>query len=219
MVMAVRVVAVIVSTAAVMARMIVVVIMRVLMAVVVGAGGSPDVQMIARWRCLRMVIVVVAVIVAMSAVIMAVPAVGMSFVGAALRLERTLHCFDGAAQTAHHLRQHVIGLDVDGVARDFCGRVPVADVPSYPGQPRLRLGADFEQGLRGRNHLDQTTIFKLEGIAAFNGHRLLQVQQERGTIGAGQRHPAAMATLVVEHDGVRNGLRLDGQLADDGGGT
>ena len=108
----------------------------------------------------------------------AVVVAAIVLVGAALGLERAHHRRRRAALPAHHLGQHRIVLDVEGVRRDLGRGVPVADVPRHPQETKRVLGPDFEQALRRGLDLDESPVLKLHSVAVVEDGRSLQVEQK-----------------------------------------
>jgi hypothetical protein len=68
------------------------------------------------------------------------------------------------------------------------------------------LAADFKKRLRRRDHLDQPAILEHQRIAAAQGRRILEIEQEFEAAGARHRHSAPVAVVEVENDGVRRRL-------------
>jgi hypothetical protein len=137
------------------ARAVVVVMLRVIVAVVVMA-----------MIMVMMVVMVVVVMVMVAMVIMAVvvmPVRGAG-IGAAFGIERRLDRDRPQAEfrdQSLHLRA---GLDPQPVRSDFHRLVAVAERPGETGE-LARIGADLEQRLRLRNHLDQVAILEHERVA------------------------------------------------------
>ena len=63
-------------------------------------------------------------------------------------------------------------------------------------------GADFEQRLGRRDHLDQPAIVQQQRIAAAERNGVFQVEQEFQPAGAGHDRPPPMSIVKVEHDRV-----------------
>src|SRR3954470_14327292 len=162
-------------------RVAVVMIVRMM---VMAAAGS-----------VRVVVGVMLMLVHVTMVAVVVAAV--VFVGAALGLERAHHGRRRAPLPAHHLGQHRIVLDVEGVRRDLGRGVPVADVPSHPQETKRILGPDFEQALWRGLDLDEPPILKLYGVAVVEDGGPLQVEQKVEAALALERDAAAVAALMV----------------------
>ena len=163
---------------------------------------------------MAMIVVVVPVMVPMAVVVAAIV-----LVGAALGLERAHHDRGGAALPAHHLGEHVVVLDVDGVGRHLGGGVPVADVVGDLEEAQGVLGPDLQEALGRRPHLDEAPVLELHGVAVAQHRGLVEIEQEIEPPIALERDPAPVAALVVEGDGVGDPLRLHGGFADDRGGA
>jgi len=145
--------------------------------------------------------------------------VPMTFVGATLGLEGPRDTLHRATEPAHHLGQHVVVADVEGVIADLGRGMAIADMPRDLGEAGRRLSAHLEEILRRGDHLDQTAILELECIATLDGCHLVQVEQKLGALVALERDTSAMAPLVIEGDGVDNLVGFDGEPANDGGGA
>ncbi len=104
---------------------------------------------------------------------MVVPAIVL--VSAAFRLEGTLDLTGEAALASHHLRQHVVALDVDRIRGDLRRRVAVTDVPGEAYEPQRVLGGDFQQGLRRGGDAHERTVIQLHGVAVRENRRLVEV--------------------------------------------
>ena len=82
----------------------------------------------------------------------------------------------------------------------------IAKMPGHANQ-MLRIGAaDFDKRLGSRNHLDETSVFKNERIAAAQGDRVFEIEQKFEPARAGHRSAPAMAIIEIEDDGVSRRL-------------
>ena len=165
-------------------------------------------------RTVPMVMVMV-VIMAMFMIVVVMAVI----IGATLRLERTGHRRDSATLAAHHLGQHMIILDVDGVGGDFGRRVPVADMPGDAHQAQRILGANFEKVLRRGLDRDQTAILQLQRIAIGEALRSFEIDEDVQPTLARQRGAAALTRLMIERNAVNDAVGLHGGLANDAGGA
>ncbi len=78
----------------------------------------------------------------------------------------------------------------------------VSEMPGDANQ-MLRIGAaDFQKRLGCGDHLDQTAVLEHQSIAAAQGRRIVEIEQEFEPARAGHHHPPAMAVVEVEHDGI-----------------
>jgi hypothetical protein len=98
----------------------------------------------------------------------------------------------------------------------------VAEMPGDADQV-VRVGAaDLQERLGRGDHLDQPPIFQHQRVAATQGDRVLEIEQELQSARARHRHPPAVAVVEIEHDGIgrRLGpavLRFDGCRTDHAG--
>lgn len=189
------------GTVLVMGMIVVIMLLLVRMIVAVGM----PVVMAVRMR------VIVAVRMAMMPVIM------IAHMGAALRLERTLHRGHGAALSARQFRQRRVVLDVEGVPSHLDEAVIAAEVPSEAHEAQGVLGLDLEQGLDRRSHLDELPVLEPQGVAVVDGGLHVEVEMDLSPALAFQCTMAAVSRRVVEGDGVDDAVGLHGGLADDGG--
>ena len=84
----------------------------------------------------------------------------------ALGIERRLDLDDARAQTLHHRLDDVIPADAQAFWHDLGRQMAVAEMPGDANQMQ-RIGApDLDQGLGGRDHLDQPSILQHQRIAA-----------------------------------------------------
>jgi len=189
-------------------------IVAVVMVMVMAAIRPMDVAGLAvGWIGVAVRAMVMAVIM-MLAVIMAT-----MVVSAALGPERSGHLGDRAALPADHLGKNMVFLDIERVRRDLGGRMTVANVPGHPHQPEHALRSHFEQRFGSGLHLHEAAVIQVQGVAFVERRGPLEVQQDLETALGLQDGASTLAVLMVEHDGGRNLIGLDGWLADDGGGT
>ena len=158
-----------------------------------------------------------AVAVRMAMIMMMVPMIVVTHMGAALRLERTLHRGHGAALSAGQFRQGRVVLDVEGIIRDLDEAVIAAEMPGKAHEAQRVLSLHLQQGFRLSLHLDELPVLKTQGIAVVDGGFHVEIEMDLGSALAFQRPMAAVSRRVVESDGVDNAVGLHGGLADDGG--
>ena len=128
-------------------------------------------------------------------------------IGAAFGIERRLDLDHARAKTLHHRLDDVIAPDPQALGHDLRRQMAVAEMPGDPDQ-MVRIGpANFEQGLRRRDHLDQPVIVEHQRIAAAQRHRMFQIEQELKPARARHRHPPPVTVVEIENDGISRRLR------------
>jgi hypothetical protein len=139
---------------------------------------------------IMIVAIKVAALVSVIVIVMMMPVAvsALSVVSATLGVEWAHHLVDMRTQPRHHLGQHVIRLDVDGLGRDLGRRVAVAQMPSDPSERPSVMPKDLVEGLWRRNHRHSAAILEDKRIAVLQAHRLRQVEQK------------AQASLPLHHD-------------------
>ena len=188
--------------------------LTVLMVVMVMA-----VLMIVR-MAMTMIMMVVLMVMAVAVVVMPVAVmmvVVVADMGAALRLEGTLHRSDGAALAARQLREGRIVLDVQGVARDLGKPVVGAEVPGKAHEAQGVLSAHLQQGLGLRLHLDEAAVLQAQGVAVVDGGLHVEIEKDLGAALGRQLGLPAAPRLMIEGHRVDDTVGLHGGLADDGG--
>ena len=104
----------------------------------------------------------------LAAVVMMVVPLGertFAAISATLRLERALDVMHVRAKTDHHFFQHVIGLNVDRVACDLGGSMPVADVPGDARQHDRVLRVNLKQRLGRGDDPDEPAALDIDRVA------------------------------------------------------
>jgi hypothetical protein len=209
--------------------MVVIMVMAVMVMIVAAAAGMIVRMFMPMILAMRMVVMLVmmpvivtmvmpvVIVVAMIVVMVIVAAVVI--IGAALRPEGAGHGRQAAALPTHHLGDHVVVLDIDRLRRNLRRRMAIAEMPGHLEEPQRILGPDFQQLLVGRLDGDEPTVFELQGVAIVEDGRLLEIDENLEAPVGGQRHPAALASLMVEGERVDDTLGLDGGLADNGCGA
>jgi hypothetical protein len=158
-------------------------------------------------------------LISLSVMMVAVVVPAIVIVGAALGLKGANHRSRRAPLPSDHLGQHVVVLDVDRVGGDLRSGVTIADMPSDARQPDRVLGPDLEEGLGRGLDRDKPPVVEPQRIPVVQGRQLFEVQEKLEATLAPERDAAALPALVIEDHGIGNPVRLDGGLADDGGGA
>ena len=183
------------------------------MAVVVMAAAAPPtmlVGMVMGGTVVRILVLVPVVVAAIGPVLV---------ISAALGPERPLDQARCRPEPARHLHQHVVVPDIDRVGRDLGRYMPISDMPGDLHEPQRVFGPDFDELLGRSLDLHETAVLKLNRVAVVEHDRLIQVEKKRQPAIRRERHAAAVASLMVERQGVGDAIRLHGRAADDGGGT
>ena len=163
------------------------------------------------------VIVVVVIVVAMLVmvivitVVMVITGVAMIMRGmvmrrlrirAALGIERRLNLDDARAQSLHHRLDDVIPADAQALRHDLRRQMAVAEMPGNANQVQ-RIGApNLDQGLGGRDHLDQPAILQHQRIAAAQCDCVFKIEQKLEPARTRHCHPPPVPVVEIEHDGI-----------------
>ena len=123
-------------------------------------------------------------------------------IGAALGIERRLDLDDARAQSLHHRLDDVVPADAQAFWHDLGRQMAVAEMPGDANQMQ-RIGApDLDQGLGGRDHLDQPPVLQHQRVAATQRHGVFQIEQEFEPARPRHRHPPPVPVVEIEHDGI-----------------
>ena len=160
----------------------------------------------------------------MAVIMMAVIVMRMSLrlmgsgIGAAFGIEWRLDLDHARAEPAHHLLDDMIATDAQAFGHDLRRQMAIAEMPGEPHEVCGIAATDLYQRLGCRLNFDAAAVFQHQRIAAAQGDRGFQVEQEFQTARAGHRHAATVAIVEIEHDGVRRSL-FEMVLALDVGGA
>ena len=167
--------------------------------------------------CVLMRLVIVIMMMAM--VVIGMVAGGMIVIGALLRAEGAHDSLGCATLATHHLGQHMVVSDINGVCRDLGWGVAVADMPGDGHQSQRVFSRDFQQ-LFGRGLDDhEPPVLQLHRIAVIHFRGLVEVQQEIKPTIALQGHAATVAILMVQRHAVDDFISLHSRFADNGCGA
>jgi hypothetical protein len=163
----------------------------------------------------------VIIVMVMAVPMMTVPLVQRAFpaIGAAFRFERPHDVMNMTTKTDHHIRQDMIGLNVDSVRRDLRWRVPIADMPGDACQGGGIVNMDFEQGLSGRQHLDQRSVRQSERVPMRQIRRLRQVEKKLPAMIRAQRDSPLEAICSRQRDRIAGRLVPTLSFSNDGCGA
>jgi hypothetical protein len=124
--------------------------------------------------------------------------VAITAVSAAFRLERGLHLYKLRSEAMEHFLDHMIGSNAKNMVANFSWQVPI---PQMPGKPHELIGffmPDFDNRLRSGLDLQQSSVFKLQGISIGHGNRFRKVEKDIFPLIRHQSNAAAMARLKIE---------------------
>jgi hypothetical protein len=138
--------------------------------------------------------------------IMRIIGVRVAGIGAAFGIERPVDLDQARAQPSQHRLDHMIAADAQSPLRDLGRQVSIAEVPGEADQMLRVARPDFQERLGRRHHFDQPAIFEHQCVAAAQGDRIFQIEQEFQPTRALHRHPPTVAIVKIEHDAI--GRRL-----------
>jgi len=185
--------------------------------VVMSMGMAVGIIMIAMLVVVMMVVMMVVTMVVIGAVmvsatlvrgmtvprmIMRIIGVRVAGIGAAFRIERRFDLDQARAQPSQHRLDHMIAADAQSPLRDLGRQMPIAEVPGKPHQMLRIAPPDFQQRLGRGHHLDQSAIFEHQRVAAAQGDRMFQIEQEFQPARALHHHPPTVAIVKIEHDAI-----------------
>ena len=153
------------------------------------------------------VVMVIVITVVMVAMIMRGMIMSRLRIRPALGIERRLDLDDARAEPLHHRLDDVIPADAQALRHDLRRQMAVAEMPGDANQMQ-RIGApDLDQGLGGRDHLDQPAVLQHQRVAAAQRDRVFQIEQEFQPARPRHRHPPPVPVVEIEHDGIGGGVR------------
>jgi hypothetical protein len=78
----------------------------------------------------------------------------------------------------------------------------IAEMPGDANQVQ-GIGTPYlDQGLGGRDHLDQPSVFQHQRVATAQRNGVFQVEQEFQPARPRHRYPPAVPVVEIEHDGI-----------------
>ncbi|ANW04591.1 hypothetical protein LMTR13_35155 [Bradyrhizobium icense] len=120
----------------------------------------------------------------------------------AFGIERRLDLDDACTQSLHHRLDDVIAANTQALRHDLGRQMAVAEMPGDADQMQGIDAPDLDQGLGGRDHLDQPAVLQHQRVTAAQRHRILQVEQEFQPARSRHRHPPPVPVVEIEHDGI-----------------
>jgi hypothetical protein len=138
--------------------------------------------------------------------IMRIICVRVAGIGTAFGIERRFDLDQARAQPSQHCLDHVIAADAQSPLRDLRRQVPIAEVPGEAHQMLRIVSPDFQKRLGRRHHLDQPAVFEHQRVAAAQGDRIFQIEQEFQPTRALHHHPPTVAIVKIGHDAIGRSL-------------
>jgi hypothetical protein len=135
----------------------------------------------------------------MSAVIMVVM-VAIVAVGAAFRLERGLHLYKLRSEAMEHLLDDMVGPNAKNLIANFSRQMPISQMPGKAHELIGFFMPDFDNSLRSGLDLQQTPVFKLQGISIGHRNRFRKIEKQIFALIRGQANAAAMACVKIERE-------------------
>jgi len=121
-------------------------------------------------------------------------------VGATLRIEGSQHRRYRGAETLQHVLDDVVVADMQPVAEELGGQVPVAKVPGDADEIGRVGRGDLKQPLGHRLHQDQPSVLEFESVAVLHYRRFLEIEQEYGLADATHDEAAAVAIVALKSE-------------------
>jgi len=157
--------------------------------------------------CVIVSLVVVMPMVVVMAVIMAmVVMIGARRIAGTFRIEWCLDRCDLGAQTAQQILDNRVVADADRVGQHLRRQMAIANLQSEANQITGRATAQFDQGFRGRDHLDEASVFEHQRIAAAQHHGFGQIQSDGETANSHGLQALALPIVKIQHDRVGCGF-------------
>lgn len=163
--------------------------------------------------------VAIAMLVCVAGVVMARMQWSIATIGPAFGLEWAADGVNVGTKSFDHLGQDVVRLNVDGIRRDLCRCVPVAEMPRDTGKLECVVCMDLEEFLGCGHDLHQRAVGQLQRVAVSQVRGLGEIEQEVMATIRGHRQPAAIARLTIERDAVDRNAASQVGAADDRAGA
>jgi hypothetical protein len=135
----------------------------------------------------------------MSAVIMVV-IVAVVAVGSAFRLERGLHLNKLRSEAMEHLLDHMVWPNAKNLIANFSRQMPISQMPGKAHELIGFFMPDFDHSLRSGPDLQQSSVFKLQGIPIGHGNRFRKIEKHIFALIRNQANAATMACVKVESE-------------------
>ena len=128
---------------------------------------------------------------------------------AGFRIERRLDRRQLAAQSPHHVLQHVIAADAQLAVGNLDRRVAVAEMPGKPRKFERRARFDFDECLGLGRYENHCAVVEHQPVAVFERDRTIEVEQKASAALAGEDETPAMSLVGIEHDAIDRAARIE----------
>jgi hypothetical protein len=126
--------------------------------------------------------------------------VTITAVGAAFRLERGVHLYKLRSEAMKHLLDHMVGPNAKNLVANFSRQMPISKMPGKSHELIGFFMPDFDNGFRSGHDLQQSPIFKLQGVSIGHGNRFRKIEKDIFALIRSQANTAAMARVEIESD-------------------
>ncbi len=126
--------------------------------------------------------------------------VTITAVSAAFRLERGVHLYKLRSEAMKHLLDHMVGPNAKNLVANFSRQMPISKMPGKPHELIRFFMPDFDNGFRSGLNLQQSPIFKLQGVSIGHGNRFRKIEKDIFALIGSQANAAAMARVEIESD-------------------
>jgi hypothetical protein len=136
----------------------------------------------------------------MASTVIIVVMVAVVAVGAAFRLKRSLHLHKLRSEAIEHLLDHMIGPNAKNLIANFSRQMPISPMPGKAHELIGFFMPDFDNSLRSGLDLQQSPVFKLQGIPIGHGNRFRKIEKHIFALIRNQANAAAMARVKIERE-------------------
>jgi hypothetical protein len=119
-------------------------------------------------------------------------------VGAGFGIERRINRFNVAAETFHHVLDHVVGANSNAVPQKLHRQVTIAEMPGDSDQFAVVMPVDLQQWFRPGADTHDPAVLKRQAVAIAEPDGLWEVDQQFVTRLRRQHDPAPMAAVEVD---------------------
>ena len=121
-------------------------------------------------------------------------------VGAAFRLERSLHLHKLRSEAVEHLLDHMVRPNAKNLVANFSRQMPISQMPGKAHELIEFIMPDFDHGLRDGPDLQQPPVFKLQSVSIRHRHRFRKIEKDIVALISRQANAAAMARVKIERE-------------------
>jgi hypothetical protein len=126
--------------------------------------------------------------------------VTIAAVSAAFRLERGVHVYKLRSEAMNHLLDYMVGPNTKNLVANFGRQMTISKMPGKPHELIGFFMPDFDNGLRSGHDLQQSPIFKLQGVSIGQGNSFRKIEKDIFALIGSQANAAAMAPVEIESD-------------------